>query len=70
MFIEERSLILWTLPVKQQQRRVQMRTQLTLMVFIRIRMMMMMMMKRRRISVSCVVMKDSCQSSSLQLSGL
>ncbi len=58
MFIEERSLILWTLPVKQQQRRVQMRTEIKVMFLM------------RRISVASVVMKDSCQSSSVQLSGL
>uniref|UniRef100_A0A3Q3F1T0 C2H2-type domain-containing protein n=1 Tax=Labrus bergylta TaxID=56723 RepID=A0A3Q3F1T0_9LABR len=57
MFLEERSLILWTLLVKQQQRRrVQMRTQVRVMFL----------MMRTRISV----MKDSCQSSSVQLSGL
>ncbi|KAI3358209.1 hypothetical protein L3Q82_003206 [Scortum barcoo] len=48
MFIEERSLILWTLPVKQQQRRVQMRTEIKVMFLM------------RRISVASVVMKDSC----------
>ncbi|KAI9522345.1 hypothetical protein NQZ68_036677 [Dissostichus eleginoides] len=48
MFTEERSLILWTLPVKQQQRRVQMRTQIKVMFLM------------RRISVASVVMKDSC----------
>ncbi|KAI3358208.1 hypothetical protein L3Q82_003205 [Scortum barcoo] len=47
MFIEERSLILWTLPVKQQQRRVQMRTEIKVMFLM------------RRISVASVVMKDS-----------
>ncbi|KAL3984394.1 immunoglobulin lambda-like polypeptide 1 [Sarotherodon galilaeus] len=47
MLIEERSLILWTLPVKQQQRRVQMRTQIKVMFLM------------RRISVASVVMKDS-----------
>ncbi|KAI9546208.1 hypothetical protein NQZ68_028623 [Dissostichus eleginoides] len=48
MFTEERSLILWTLPVKQQQRRVQMRTQIKVMFLM------------RRIPVASVVMKDSC----------
>ena len=59
MLTEERSLIVWTLPVKQQQRRVQMRTQMDVMFVM-----------RTRISVSSAVMKDSCQSSSVQVSGL
>ena len=59
MLTEERSLIVWTLPVKQQQRRVQMRTQMDVMFVM-----------RTRICVSSAVMKDSCQSSSVQVSGL
>ncbi|GLD59493.1 immunoglobulin lambda-like polypeptide 5 [Lates japonicus] len=53
MLIEERSLILWTLPVKQQQRRVQMRTEIKVMFLM------------RRISVASVVMKDSLNCISL-----